>query len=1490
MGRRWRSGRGQRAAGKRVRDGTTAAHVISSPPPSPPLSAGKDKRQLTQQKENTKGKTETHRGSADETNPRGSWHKEKPVEVENKKQQRQPQQGPQRQTGKPVAVGNDPKERQTPHGPQRHNNDNKRSKDHAETCSGSDNETHRGPTQGKSPQQQHEHLAATPPVASTPSATKQERQFSNHDIDRLLRRAHDIARTTAPGRTVVVYPATTTVTGRNKLLEDASIADTIILPMWFRHHWLMAVLHKTSTHITPARKTRSSTQAEVYDSAPSPAVRRDVERWFLNTGVTSLPLRWATTPQQRRGSNDCGPFAVASALLAIWQTARPKNEATNDVVAYVRAVADGHQKLSTAAFAHACGHATPSEMECHTSSNDASAINQTSTIRIIRREANATDHLTGAGEAQRAPATRRLVSEKAPATEHQRLPGPARTTRRTEIAGEREQTKNDITEQQRSTGPARIIRRTEIVGGAGPAPEVSDTGPAGLRNPQNKSANRCYANAAMQLIATDAVFKNKKMPEWEHLHNRAQPKTDLQQLRPDRDYRRRVWNTLHQMQQAVLADLSTTALDTGQIVAALTARLGIPAGAQHCLGDALEDLLHTIGSKSTAFKTHAILRITAGQRLDVRTTEADEEHVLKLPVMEDLPLTTLLNREYVQLSRVDGKVAASEGWWGVADRVDKFKTTPKTLHVFLRRARPGGVRSQARITIPKNLDLRACMGTDCTGPRHYRLTAVALHRGSSAQAGHYVAKVVRYTPAGTPYLFDVDDDEVVRGAMTSLTDEATERCVVAITYEGLEQPQAPSNYRRNREEVAARDATPTGNKRPMQDDVPVDPFLPPGHVASMEKHAMDIGHLDRPNRPRSTASQESTRRRWQTHEEAEAITPVVVVQKQQWQHDPYGLKSMTPSALSRTAPTKQVSSQKNGQGITAPPATSAKTQAQLPAPHGDTPPTAQSAEPVAVAMALAPALSRTALLGHLQHHVDKRVHVLWSIGATAERTWWQGKLAARSVPGLPRFHILFDKERCEKCGEWRAIAPALDLDVPFSTTTKYFSVEPSSGDTAMLCRCKDGQDQATAKAQKPERKPMEHPPATALAMPQPRTVERAPAIPAKVKPARTEPSMQAKEQQPQRTEAPKQARQPPRNQQTKNSAQDPKEVLRLAINCQGNLGSGRPNCPKPKMFYIFGHRPEHISALAWESLNWETRRDHIRWLRELRSLPADLEQLPLQSAVIELVRRMAVAKAWSITTVRKTLTTIRGALLALPMYTREAEGWDIADNPEWRAAQAAVGKLTNATPSNPPPAMSYAEYQAVCKGISDPLVLLFVQLMWALAGRPGDVAGLKAENIMLGTQAKRKGGEDTEDTVVPITVTIRVGKGARFRGPYPVSSTITKSTAETITKLLNQMEPGQRIFPDAQAMKKAAKAAIEHADSRLKLPSVRKGAARHLAAGGMSLAELATVLGHTRTSTTVIYLGYGAHTTSDQRKTQQKTKALHQPLNEQNRELGKEKR
>ena len=109
--------------------------------------------------------------------------------------------------------------------------------------------------------------------------------------------------------TMVTLPATCTldISNLTNTLPTALTSrgnTTILLPMWFRHHWVLGALHGDTL--------------DVWDSAPSPLVKEDILRFAATLALrlgTTLRVRGRATSRQPWGTRQCGTHAIVRAVL-----------------------------------------------------------------------------------------------------------------------------------------------------------------------------------------------------------------------------------------------------------------------------------------------------------------------------------------------------------------------------------------------------------------------------------------------------------------------------------------------------------------------------------------------------------------------------------------------------------------------------------------------------------------------------------------------------------------------------------------------------------------------------------------------------------------------------------------------------------------------------------------------------------------------------------------------------------------------------------------------------------------------------------------------------------------------------------------------------------------------------------------------------------------------------------------------------------------------
>ncbi|ORC90002.1 TATE DNA Transposon [Trypanosoma theileri] len=242
----------------------------------------------------------------------------------------------------------------------------------------------------------------------------------------------------------------------------------------------------------------------------------------------------------------------------------------------------------------------------------------------------------------------------------------------------------------------------------------------------------------------------------------------------------------------------------------------------------------------------------------------------------------------------------------------------------------------------------------------------------------------------------------------------------------------------------------------------------------------------------------------------------------------------------------------------------------------------------------------------------------------------------------------------------------------------------------------------------------------------------------------------------------------------------------------------------------------------------------------------------------ELVRRMALNRNWKWSTICKVMALISGALLNLPLYSNQSKGIDISKDPSWRAATRAAHKFENREPTNPPAPVTYEQMKKAHAALERecPIAALYLMMMWCCAARAGDIATLLKKDVRV--------EQTTEsDSLTDLTMTIRYGKGAHFRGPYPVATILPRKDASVLQQVLNDRLRKQRLFPDAKALRDRVLQALRNENVLSSLPSVRKGSARHMAAQGVPEEQIMRLTGHTRLETLQRYLGYGHQLTRE---------------------------
>lgn len=349
---------------------------------------------------------------------------------------------------------------------------------------------------------------------------------------------------------------------------------------------------------------------------------------------------------------------------------------------------------------------------------------------------------------------------------------------------------------------------------------------------------------------------------------------------------------------------------------------------------------------------------------------------------------------------------------------------------------------------------------------------------------------------------------------------------------------------------------------------------------------------------------------------------------------------------------------------------------------------------------------------------------------------------------------------------------------------------------------------------------------------------------------------------------------PTTNENEKTVEEQHQEVLETEpqqlLNSEGSPDEAPVTCPRT--WHIFSQRPPHVSAIAWAGVTPAIRQHHIRCLRKLQMMPAELLKQSIVSTVIECVRREALSAGWKPPTIDKELSAMAGALRDLPLYTTERRGYLLRQDPEWVAATVTMKRMVREHVTDPPAPVTWEQYCSALRSLQgkNPLAALFLAMTWAMAARAGDVATLRAQDVRLD-------GKVRSDGTYGFGVTQRFGKGTKFRGTYGPASTLQPENARELQRLLNQRSPKAKLFPNVESLKDLVRAALKIENRQAALPSVRKGAIRHLAAMGVPEADLMRLTGHTRLETLHRYLGYGLPQTREAVTAQDNAALVHHP-------------
>ena len=181
--------------------------------------------------------------------------------------------------------------------------------------------------------------------------------------------------------------------------------------------------------------------------------------------------------------------------------------------------------------------------------------------------------------------------------------------------------------------------------------------------------------------------------------------------------------------------------------------------------------------------------------------------------------------------------------------------------------------------------------------------------------------------------------------------------------------------------------------------------------------------------------------------------------------------------------------------------------------------------------------------------------------------------------------------------------------------------------------------------------------------------------------------------------------------------------------------------------FIYTSCPPNVHKLVFDNLSASTQAAHIRALRRLKAMDADVARWPLAKAVVEQTLRRAQECKWAWSTVASALSSAASAINLLPIYTNAPQGVDLRDDPYYKQAQRHAGhlaRLGSLTPRASQP-LTAADYENLTRRIASPEALDLLLLAWSFAIRVGNARRIHPEHVHF---EKRDKGTQIRLTIV----------------------------------------------------------------------------------------------------------------------------------------------
>eukprot|EP00796_Vickermania_ingenoplastis_P009281 gene9281-biopygen6604 len=258
-------------------------------------------------------------------------------------------------------------------------------------------------------------------------------------------------------------------------------------------------------------------------------------------------------------------------------------------------------------------------------------------------------------------------------------------------------------------------------------------------------------------------------------------------------------------------------------------------------------------------------------------------------------------------------------------------------------------------------------------------------------------------------------------------------------------------------------------------------------------------------------------------------------------------------------------------------------------------------------------------------------------------------------------------------------------------------------------------------------------------------------------------------------------------------------------------------------------------------------------------MPHHLLRMNIATAAIELLKSIQRTRHWKWSTQTSAMSNLKAELLNLPLYTDQTAPIDLDPYPEWKAAMRTVTQLHNEEIPEPPPPNTRAEFENTRRELrGHPPARLYRTMTWVFAARSCDIGQLRPSDVVFNDEAP-----NPATPTVRVSLSLRRGKAARLRGPYPLASHLPREEASVLQQILGRKGPNQLLFSPLTETKDQVRTALRRVNQRLQLPSVRKGTTQLLAENARTDQEVMRLTGHTRVATLQRYTQYGRHPTGE---------------------------